>query len=272
MPKTIDQFPFEFYGTFFSAILADDRKLYVPLADMCDTLGIKTDAQRRRILDNEAISDALVDLSLTRSYGDKAVQSRTMSCLRLDRLPYWLGTIQASRIHDDLKRRDIVRFQREFADVAWAAFRSAILPEEVLAEMDATLPPAQQNYLRLMDEAAEWRRGLDEHGRQLSDLSQRIEKLEARLVGTDFINPAQAKEYTDMVGLVAHLLKRKQKGNEGTVHGEIKRQFQVPSYHLIPEKEFDNVKKYLGDWHRRLAGPGATIPKIFDNPSQKRLL
>jgi len=74
-----------------------------------------------------------------------------------------------------------------------------------------------------------------------------------------------------MVAIVARVLKRKQKGNEATVHAEIKRQFQVPSYQLIPEAEFDAVK-YLRDWFVRLSGPGAPVPQIFKQPSQKRLL
>jgi hypothetical protein len=272
MPKVIDQFPFEFYGEWFTAVLANNRKLYIPLLDMCDALGIESRPQRARIQESPVISDALVEMEVQRAYGENAVQTRHMQCLQLEKLPFWLGTLQTSRIKDKTKQEKIIGFQREFADVAWAAFRSAILPEDMLAEMDAALPPAQQKYLQTMDEAAALRHGLDEHGRQLNDLDERVEKLEARLKGTDFINPAQGKEYIDMVGLVAHLLKHKKKGNEGIVHAEIKRQFQVPSYHLIPENEFDTVKKYLGDWYRRLAGPGAAIPKIFDNPSQKRLL
>jgi len=34
------------------------------------------------------------------------------------------------------------------------------MPDDMLAEMDANLPPAQQEYLRLMDEAAELRQQL----------------------------------------------------------------------------------------------------------------
>lgn len=37
----LDQFPFEFYGDVFTAILVNDRKLYVPLSDMCRTLDVQ---------------------------------------------------------------------------------------------------------------------------------------------------------------------------------------------------------------------------------------
>jgi hypothetical protein len=150
----------------------------------------------------------------------------------------------------------------------------------MVAELDATLPPAQQEYLRLMDEAATLRQhpqthdhSLERHNTQLGSIEERVSALEARLQGTDFLNPQQMKEYTDIVvGIVARVLKRQQKGMESTVHAEIKRQFQVPSYQLITEAEFDNVKRFLRDWFVRLSGPGAPIPQIFEQPSQKRLL
>lgn len=270
--RPLDHFPFEFYGDIFTAVLANDRHLYVSLHDMCLALDVQTNGQIRRIRENEAIADALIPLVITRAYGDEGVQTREMLCLRLDRLPFWLGTMQPNRIKDEKKRGQVVRFQREFADVAWAAFRSQILPPDMLAELDATLSPTQQEYLRLMDEAAALRQGAARHEERLGTLEQRVAALEARLVGTDFINPAQMSEYMDMVGIVAHLLRKKGRGNEATVHAEIKREFKVPTYQLIPEAEFDRVKRFMRDWYRRLAGPDAAVPVIFEQPSQKRLL
>jgi hypothetical protein len=122
--RPLDQFPFEFYGARFSVFLAADRRLYVPLSDLCEAMEIDTNAQAQRIRRNEAINDTLLTLPLQVPYGDEgALQTRRMLCLWLNRLPYWLGTIDASRIPDAARRRQVVRFQREFADVAWAAFR-----------------------------------------------------------------------------------------------------------------------------------------------------
>lgn len=277
--KVIDQFPFEFYGDHFTVALANDRKLYVPMQALCDAMGLQTHGQVRRIREHEAMANALVNLTIVWSYGDEAAREREMICLRLDRLPFWMGTIQTNRIPDETKRERIVQFQLDFADVAWAAFRREILPDDMLAEMDTGLSPDQQEYLRLMDDAAELRQqlqthdsSLGQHDVQLGSLEERVAALEARLQGTDFLNPHQMKEYTDMVAIVARVLKRKKKGNEATVHAEVKRQFQVPSYQLIAEAEFDSVKRYLRDWFVRLAGPGAPVPGIFEQPSQKRLL
>jgi len=277
--KAIDQFPFEFYGDTFTIALANDRKLYVPMEALCTAMELQTHGQIRRIRESEAMADALVDLNIVWSYGDEEARGREMVCLRLDRLPFWMGTIQTNRIPDEAKRQRIVQFQRDFADVAWAAFRREILPDDMLAEMDAGLPPAQQEYLNLMDEAAALRQrlhshdqDLGQHGEQIDDLEKRVAAIEARVKGTDYLNPQQMKAYTDMVAIVARVLKRKQKGNEATVHAEVKRQFQVPSYQLIPEAEFDNVRRYLRQWYVRLAGPGAPVPALFDQPGQKRLL
>lgn len=276
--RVLDQFPFEFYGELFSVALASDRKLYVPMEATCKAMGLQTHGQVTRIRENDAVAEALVTLPILWAYGDES-REREMVCLRLDRLPFWMGTIQPNRIQDEEKRNLIVRYQREFADVAWAAFRREILPDDMLAEMDATLPPDQQQYHQLMDDAATMRHeiqahdeSLTEHGHQLTDLEKRVLALEAMLVGTDFINTQQMKAYQDMVGIVAHQLKRKKKGNEATVHAEVKRAFQVPSYQLIPEADFPRLQKFLRDWFVRTAGPGAAVPTIFDAPSQQRLL
>jgi hypothetical protein len=276
--RVLDQFPFEFYGEHFSVALASDRKLYVPMEAICKAMGLQTHGQVTRIRENDAVAEALVTLPILWAYGDES-REREMVCLRLDRLPFWMGTIQPNRIQDEEKRNLIVRYQREFADVAWAAFRREILPDDMLAEMDATLPPDQQQYHQLMDEASAIRHeiqahnvSLTEHGRQLTDLEKRVLALETMLVGTDFINTQQMKAYQDMVGIVAHQLKRKKKGNEATVHAEVKRAFQVPSYQLIPEADFPRLQKFLRDWFVRTAGPGAAVPTIFDAPSQQRLL
>jgi hypothetical protein len=276
--RVFDQFPFHFYGEHFSIALASDRKLYVPVEALCRAMGLQTHGQVARLRENEAVAEALVTLPMLWAYGDES-REREMICLRLDRLPFWMGTIQPNRIQDEEKRRTIVRYQREFADVAWAAFRHEIMPEDMLAEMDASLPADQQRYLQLMEEAATVRRelqthttNLTDHSQQLSDLQERILALEGRLTGTDFINTRQMKAYQDMVGIVAHQLKRKKQGNEATVHAEVKSAFKVPSYQLITEADFSRVQKFLRDWFVRTAGPGAAVPTIFDAPDQKRLL
>lgn len=106
--RALDHFPFAFYGDVFTPILASDRKLYVPLHDMCQALAVQTNGQIRRIRENEAIADALV--LITRAYRDENVQTREMLCLRLDRLPFWLGTMQSNRSEMSRNERKLSAF------------------------------------------------------------------------------------------------------------------------------------------------------------------
>jgi len=51
---------------------------------------------------------------------------------------------------------------------------------------------------------------------------------------------------------------------------EVKRQFQVPSYQLIPEREFGKVLEFLARWWEREA-LDRPVPQIF-LARQERLL
>ncbi len=272
--KPLDEYPFTFYSETFSLVLASDRKLYLPLTRLCETLQIDANAQIQRIRRDKAISDALIQLPATRTgkRGPIAARSNLTLCLWLNRLPYWLGTLDANRIKDDARRQQVIRFKREFAEVAWAAFRSEILPEDMLAEMDASTPPAEQKYHALMDEAATMHRDLSQQSERLKQVEERLTNLEARLVGTDFINSAQARQYQEMVAILGDLLKKKGSGNHATVHAEVKNQFKVPVYQVIPEKEFPRLVNFLARWYERLTPPGTPLPTVFTKLEQRRLI
>jgi hypothetical protein len=270
----LDEFPFEFYGEIFSVILASDRKLYLPLNRLCRALGIDTNAQAQRIRRDAAVSDALVQLPLTIPFGEEgtAQQTRQVLCLWLNRLPYWLGTIDANRIKELSRRQQVILFKREFAEVAWAAFRSQIMPEEMLAELESSIVPAEQQYQAVMDQAAAIRQELSNQREKLNQVEERMAALEARVVGTDFINTAQAKQYQDMVSILGTILKNQGKGTFATVHADVKKQFQVAAYQLIPEKDFPKLVNYMTRWFERLTPPGTPLPEAFTRANQKRLL
>ena len=46
---------------------------------------------------------------------------------------------------------------------------------------------------------------------------------------------------------------------------EVKRQFQVSSYQLIPEREFGKVLEFLARWWER-ESPDRPVPQIFFAP------
>ena len=47
---------------------------------------------------------------------------------------------------------------------------------------------------------------------------------------------------------MGRLLKNRTSGAHATVHAEVKRQFNVPRYQLIPEKDFPAVVEFPADW------------------------
>ena len=61
-PELLHEFQFEFYGGMYEACVANDGQLYVRLSDVCDGIGLIVPAQRRRILEDEAISYCLVNI------------------------------------------------------------------------------------------------------------------------------------------------------------------------------------------------------------------
>jgi len=75
-----------------------------------------------------------------------------------------------------------------------------------------------------------------------------------------------------MVGLLGEALKKKKAGNQAIVHNQVKREFRVPSYQLIPETEFTRVVHFLARWYERLTPPGTQLPGAFVLPEQSRLL
>ncbi len=189
----IQSVPFVFYGETFQAHLASDRQWYIPIGDVCQALGVEMSSQRQRILRDEAISDRLVSIPMDTPYQD-ATRRREVNCLNLRALPYWLGTLDAGRVREE-HRRKVILFKREFAEAAWAVFRSDILPADVLAEMDASLPREERDYHEAMDQMSQVKRKFDlvtgrmegeieRLGAVLADLTGRLGTLETSMLAT----------------------------------------------------------------------------------------
>lgn len=277
--------PFVFYGEVFSAYLASNRNWYLPLQDICDSLGIDVSSQRKRILRDEAISDRLVNLPLETPYQD-TTRVRDVSCLNLKALPYWMGTIDASRVKEE-HRKKVILFKREFAEAAWFVFRSEIVPNEVLAEMDAYNTPQEQEYAAIMDEARQLRKRMDSLSGKVDqelervdagfqDLDGRLGTLEAKLVNRAIVNSAQAKLISDMIAEVANAIHdRNRKKSKSLcfseVHSDFRTQFDVNIYSVLPADQIDAARDYLSNRWKKL-NPGATPPEVFRSGHQPSLL
>lgn len=276
--------PFVFYGEVFKAHLADDRQWYLPVQEVCVALGVDAEGQRQRIQRDEALSDWLINLPLETPYQD-TTRIREVACLNLRRLPYWLGTIDASRVKAE-HRKKVILFKREFAEAAWAVFRADMVPPDLLAEMDTHLPPQEREYLEAMDQLRQVRKKLDllsgkvdeelaKVGAELQDLTGRLGTLEASLVGKKIVNSAQARLLQEMIATVAeakHAKTRKPKSQcFAEVHEEFKSAFQVHIYSILPEEQLGAAASFLGSrW--AFYHPGESLPEIFRGSNQPSLL
>jgi len=283
VPQAIQGFPFVFYGEVFNAYLTDDRQWYLPLQDICLALGLDANGQRQRIQRDEALSDSLVNIPLETPYQD-TTRTREVACLNIRRLPYWLGTIEASRVKEE-HRKKIVLYKREFAEAAWAVFRSDMVPPDLLAEMDTHLPPEEREYLEAMDQMRQVRKKIDmlsgklddelaKVGAELQDITGRLGTLEAALVGKNIINAAQARLIQEMIAVVAeskHAKTKKPKSQcFAEVHEEFKSAFQVHIYSILPEEQLEAATTFLGArW--AFYNPGQPPPEIFRGSHQPSL-
>jgi hypothetical protein len=283
MINVIQGVPFVFYGEVFTAYLADDRQWYISLNDVCQALGVDANGQRQRIQRDEAISDRLAPISIETPY-QNTTRIQEVSCLNLRALPYWLGTIDAARVKEE-HRKKVVLFKREFAEAAWAVFRSDIIPSDMLAEMDAHLPPGEREYHEAIDQMLQARRKLDllsgrldeelaRIGADLGDVLGRLGSLEAELRGRQIVNSAQSKLLQDMIAAVALALHERARRPKSQcfaeVHDEFKTAFQIPIYSFLPAEQLQAAVTYLGSrW--AYYNPGQPLPEIFRGSNQPSL-
>ena len=197
-------------------------------------------------------------------------------------MPYWLGSIDVERVRPELRER-IVLYKREMADVLWAAFRSSIFPPEVLAEMDAHLPPANQRYLQAADELAALRQELGLVGGQLSGVGQRLDGLEGRMQSIEAkfvgepLGPQQQAHLKEMISAVAMAFYETTQGHAKGKGGcfsltwhDFYRQFHIANYPELPAARMAEAVQYLAGQYRFYAGAG--LPEVFRRGDQQRMI
>ena len=276
--------PFVFYGESFPGYLLPNGNWYLVVSDLCLPLGVDSHSQLQRIKRDPAISDGLVSITVDTKYKE-GTRRQEASALNLKYLPYWLGTLDVARIKEEHQSK-VILFKREFALAAWDYFRSDIIAKDVLAEMDAHLSTAEQQYHQVMDELRTTKQKLDilsgktdqelmAVNGHLSDIVGRLGILETNLVGKTLINSAQAKWLSDLIAEVADMSYAKNKKKPRSQHfaevqNDFKSTFGVHIYSVLPEDKLEAAASYLaGRWSR--INPGEVVPAIFSEGNQPSL-
>lgn len=146
---TLVQIPF--HGTNITA-MNDEGKPLVSLRHVCDSLGIDTDSQRKKLLNKPW---ACTVLSTVQVPGD--TQARKWLMIDRRTLTMWLATIEASRVKPEA-RPVLEAFQNEAADALDAYFHDG-------GAINPAATTAQLSELRVQAEIAQILRGVvaDEH-------------------------------------------------------------------------------------------------------------
>jgi P22_AR N-terminal domain/ORF6C domain len=266
------EFKFTFYEEEFSAYVID-LKVYIPVRRICEALGIDPSSQYRRLKEDEVTKEQMLQLEIETEGG-----KQESNCLEARRLPYWLGGIDSARIKDEVKRKKIIAFKKDMADVLWATYRSYILPEDLIAESDSRLPKMEQEYLQLIADAEQLRQAINDgetHRKELEtqvgDLQNRMGRLEATLVLDNYINEAQQERFRRMVGALGAVLNAKgQKSAYRDVYRAVYKNFQVPKYSMLTTRQWPKVIEFLVSWYRNVS-LDQKLPEVFTEEDQKAL-
>src|SRR5215471_11072565 len=97
-----------FYGEDIIALLElDPNETYVPIARLCERLGLDRATQERRVRAHTALAAGARMLTVEDDEG-----RRLMLCLRADLTPLWLAGVDAARVAEPA-RAQVELFQRE---------------------------------------------------------------------------------------------------------------------------------------------------------------
>jgi P22_AR N-terminal domain/ORF6C domain len=285
MLEIIQGFPFEFYSKNYVAHLASDRQFYIRLDDVCDGLGIDSASQRRRIQNDEAIADKLVNISIDTPYQD-TTRKREVAFLNLRAIPYWLGTIDAKRVKEEI-RRQVILFKRDFAETAWFVYRSDILPPEIISEVDSYATPQERELAELMTDFRGLKKKVDllsgrvdeelkRVGLTLEELGGRFEVMQAKVVAEAAINSEQAWLIQRLIQVVGEAMfesgrVKPRSAAHAQAQQEFKDHFRIHIYTALREAQLEEAIEYLTKRWQHFK-PGQPLPGIFRSGHQPSLL
>lgn len=198
-----------FYGDEVIAIQQPDSgAIFVPIARLCDNLGIARNRQAQRIREHPVISQGFTTMPVDTGGGAQEAQ-----CLRLDMIPYWLAGVNANRVAEGVREK-LIHYQTEVATMLWEAFRPEIsaaseasiaAPQRSGAELAYEIATAVQHLARQqmdlearLNRAGQWAKvvdvRLDGVNTHLGEVEDRLDALELQVSPQQPISEEQAAE------------------------------------------------------------------------------
>jgi len=271
------------------AVRAEDGSIYLPLRPICASLGLSYQPQRRRIQRDPALEEGMREIRLQTGGGRQAT-----ACMALNLIPYWLSTVEVSRVRPELQDKLTV-YRRWVMERVFEAFQretgigqaTTTAPTVPIARDDETLSLthirdmalaiaafAEQQIAFAAQQQAQDRRidVLDEGQGQLSarldraagvvgGLVRSVKALEQRLVPGNVLTEEQAAEVSDRVKTVAEALTARDvaagaapRDWYGSIYRTLYKRYNVAGYRRIRQEQYTDVLSWLDDFH------GAALP------------
>jgi len=266
------------------AVRAEDGSIYLPLRPICTSLGLSYQPQRRRIQRDPALEEGMREIRLQTGGGRQAT-----ACMALNLVPYWLSTVEVSRVRPALQdkltvyRRWVIErvfeaFQRETGIGQATAAATTVLAtrdDETLSlvhirDMGLAIAAfAEQQIAFAAQQQAQDRRidVLDEGQGQLSarldraagvvgGLVRSVKALEQRLAPGNVLSEEQAAEVSDQVKTVAEALTARDvaagaapRDWYGSIYRTLYKRYNVAGYRRIRQEQYADVLSWLDHFH-----------------------
>ncbi len=264
------------------AVRAKDGSIYLPLRPICASLGLSYQPQRRRIQRDPALEEGMREIRLQTGGGRQAT-----ACMALNLVPYWLSTVEVSRVRPELQDKLMV-YRRWVIERVFEAFQretgigQATVPPAPVARDDETLSLthirdmalaiaafAEQQIAFAAQQQAQDRRidALDEGQGQLfarldraagvvGGLVRSVKALEQRVAPGNVLTEEQAAEVSDRVKTVAEALTARDvaagatsRDWYGSIYRTLYKRYNVAGYRRIRQEQYADVLSWLDDFH-----------------------
>jgi len=267
------------------AVRAEDGSIYLPLRPICASLGLSYQPQRRRIQRDPALEEGMREIRLQTGGGRQAT-----ACMVLNLIPYWLSTVEVSRVRPELQdkltvyRRWVIErvfeaFQRETGigqatttaptvpiardddTLSLTHIRDMALAIAAFAEQQIAFAEQQQAQDRRIDVLDEGQgqlsTRLDRAAGVVGGLVRSVKALEQRLVPGNVLTEEQAAEVSDRVKTVAEALTTRDvaagaapRDWYGSIYRTLYKRYNVAGYRRIRQEQYADVLSWLDDFHR----------------------
>ncbi len=252
-----------FYAKDILAWLGNDpNRTYVPIAELCEALGMNAMHEERRLRSHVVLSSGARRLPIETDTGDVL-----MLCLRVELIPLWLLTLDAGQVVDHDGRARLELFQREAASVLWQTSRPQGFDSgDLLLPTRHQQSSAEQAYVGSMAMATLARhqmlieRQLDGVGADDEDDEQGSDPWARR---SERLNDPAASRLAQTVRRVAHALAERTRRNEyfGVFSG-LYRNFGISSYRRMPNSRLTEALEWLDRWYGDMIGEPEPPPDI----------